>query len=132
MNGCRIFNINIVCQSKDVGGRCVMIGGECWCYHNSGIPGRAVCGYPNDYSKKYYSLAIDTNQFPKTIIETLGLKLFKSSCQHKCNCAANVCYGSGCTGLQNPACRSSQYSWSQMEAGIARCVNMEGNYVFFV
>ena len=120
------FLMNVVCSSKNVRGRCAKVGDECWCYHSKGVPANAVCGYPNDYNQRYYSLALDSTQSPKAIIEALGETM--QSCT-TCNCASNTCSANGCTGSSNK-CETDQYKWRRIDvAGIARCRNMEGNFL---
>ena len=100
---------------------CVNIGTECWCHHNRNTPGYSVCGHPNDYHGKYFSLAIDSSHSYKTIIESLGQQVDSPGG----DCATNVCQPR-CTGSEL-TCWSDQQRWQRSEyAGIVRCINMEG------
>ena len=49
-----------------------MIEGQCWCFHEGGVSGSSVCGYPDGYSGEYYSIATDSKPSPHTIIKAFG------------------------------------------------------------
>ena len=119
-------------MTRDSGGKCDLIGGQCWCLHKDGTPGFAVCGYPSDYSGTYYSIASDSYPSPWTIIKRLGRKPrknCKSDTKTGCDgsCATNNCYWGGCDGT-SLTCWTNKKRWGRSPMygdGIVRCTNME-------
>ena len=123
----RHFYVNAVCKSKHIGGKCLGFNGECWCYHNEDTLATAVCGYPNGYDGKYHSLALDSSQSSHKIIQAFGLEIQECS-QPNCDCATNICTDQGCTASTHTCWNNeNQKRWNRTVAGIARCIDMEGN-----
>ena len=79
-----------------------MVEGQCWCFHEGGISGSSVCGYPDGYSGEYYSIATDSKPSPHTIIKAFGKIPNPTEC--------NLDTKTGCDGnsLSN-VCISSAY-----------------------
>ena len=112
-------------------GKCVRIIGQCWCLHNKGTPGSAVCGYPSDYSGTYYSIASDSYPSPWTIIKSLGRTPHNYYCKFDTkpgcvgDCATNNCNYDGCFGTQL-TCWTDKERWNRSDYDeIVRCTNME-------
>ena len=136
------------CYSRVSGAYCTLIGEECWCYYDK-VGGWSVCGYPNGYDGKYYSIALDSASYGGTIIKRLAQNTYVSGSTKYCdgtvpshfsayacdqNARANYCNSNGCYGTSlNPSyaekSRWEYYSWVIQRgdyAGIVRCIDLEG------
>ena len=127
------------CYSRVSGAHCTLIGEECWCYHDK-VGGWSVCGYPNGYDGKYYSIALDSASYGGTIIKRLGQNTYVSGSTRYCDgdddCdqagVANVCSSSGCYGTSLNPSYDEKTRWERYSpitnnyASIVRCIDLEG------
>ena len=121
------------CSSKARWGNCARIGKECWCYYPQSTLPSDVCGYPQGYGGRYYSIGkhgSDTVHLPLAIIKAVG-KAHTSSCTNSNNgcipdCATNTCTIHGCQGTAL-TCYTNEKRWRRNDfAGIVRCEDMDG------
>ena len=140
------------CYSRVSGAHCTLIGEECWCYYDN-VGGWSVCGYPNGYDGKYYSIALDSASYGGTIIKRLGQNTYRApdstdstgyrrycdgsyahSTAYKCDqdARANYCPSYGCYGTSLNPSYAEKYRWEYYSpirgdyAGIVRCIDLEG------
>ena len=127
------------CYSRVSGAHCTLIGEECWCYYDK-VGGWSVCGYPNGYDGKYYSIALDSASYGGTIIKRLGQNTYVSGSTRYCDgdddCdqagVANVCSSSGCYGTSLNPSYDEKTRWERYSpitynyASIVRCIDLEG------
>ena len=120
-----------------------MVEGQCWCFHEGGISGSSVCGYPDGYSGEYYSIATDSKPSPHTIIKAFGKTPNPKHCNldTKTGCdgdsLSNVCISSAhthhethCTGTHFGSQYTNKQRWERANAALAggfvRCKDIEG------
>ena len=123
------------CYSRVSGAYCTVVGQECWCYYDN-VGGWSVCGYPNGYDGKYYSIALDSATYGGTIIKRLGKSTWGQRCDgvDDCDqnsvanyCSSNGCYGTSLTSSDDEKTRWEYYSPIRGDyAGIVRCIDLEG------
>ena len=117
-----------------------MIEGQCWCFHEGGVSGSSVCGYPDGYSGEYYSIATDSKPSPHTIIKAFGKTPNPTHCNvdTKTGCdsdsLSNVCISIGiqtqCHGTHFGSQYTNKQRWERANAALAggfvRCKDIEG------
>ena len=124
------------CYSRVSGAHCTLVGQECWCYYYN-VGGWLVCGYPNGYDGKYYSIALDSATYGGTIIKRLGQTTYGSHCNGDDDCdqnsIANYCSGSSCYGTSLNPSYDEKTRWEKYSPitgngyeGIVRCIDQEG------
>ena len=128
------------CYSRVSGAHCTLVGQECWCHYYK-VGGWSVCGYPNGYDGKYYSIALDSATYGGTIIKRLGKITWGSYCDGDDDCdqnsRANYCSASGstsgwCEGTNLDPSDDEKTRWEYYSpirgdyAGIVRCIDLEG------
>ena len=123
------------CYSRVSEAHCTLFGQECWCYYDN-VGGWSVCGYPNGYDGKYYSIALDSATYGGTIIKRLGKSTWGQRCDgvDDCDqnsvanyCSSNGCYGTSLTSSDDEKTRWEYYSPIRGDyAGIVRCIDLEG------
>ena len=126
------------CYSRVSGAHCTLVGQECWCYYDN-VGGWLVCGYPNGYDGKYYSIALDSATYGGTIIKRLGQTTYSDYCNGDDDCDQNsianycrstnskYCYGTSLNPSYDEKTRWEYYSPIRGDyAGIVRCIDLEG------
>ena len=135
------------CTSQVEKANCKMIEGQCWCFHEGGIPGYSVCGYPEGYNGEYYSIATDSKPSPHTIIKAFGKtpspRYCKLDTMRGCwaDSQSNICVSAAwtnheteCYGMhfhnQSPVL-PNKYRWDigsspSIVGGFVRCKDIEG------
>ena len=125
------------CYSRVSGAYCTLVGQECWCYYDK-VGGWLVCGYPNGYDGKYYSIALDSASYGGTIIKRLGQNTWSGYCDGDDDCKvgqndiANHCVTWGCYGTSLNPSYAEKTRWEYYSpirgnyAGIVRCIDLEG------
>jgi len=127
------------CKSKVEKANCKMVEGQCWCFHEGGISGSSVCGYPDGYSGEYFSIATDSKPSPHTIINAFGKTPNPQHCNldTKTGCdsdsLSNVCialYGkTQCHGTYFGSQYTNKQRWERANAALAggfvRCKDIE-------
>ena len=117
------------CIPQASGGKCAIIGNECWCFHDEDTLGYSICGYLSGFKGQYYSIAKDVLSSPKSIIEGLGKTPHPGHCNpsYDCNddCATNRCDLTGCWGT-NLTCWTDTQRWNRKGPGLVRCIHLEG------
>ena len=123
------------CYSRVSGAHCTLVGQECWCYYYK-VGGWLVCGYPNGYDGKYYSVALDSATSGDTIIKRLGKSTYSNYCDGDDDCdqnsRANYCSAGGCEGTKLNPSDDEKTRWEYYSpirgdyAGIVRCIDLEG------
>ena len=122
------------CYSRVSGAHCTLVGQECWCHYYK-VGGWSVCGYPNGYDGKYYSIALDSATSGDTIIKRLGKNAYPGRCDgSSCDydSRANYCNPSNCYGTSLNPSYDEKTRWEYYSpirgtyAGIVRCIDLEG------
>ena len=122
------------CYSRVSGAHCTLVGQECWCHYYK-VGGWSVCGYPNGYDGKYYSIALDSATSGDTIIKRLGKNAYPGRCDgSSCDydSRANYCNPSNCYGTSLNPSYDEKTRWERYSpitynyASIVRCIDLEG------